>query len=129
MTKLRLGLDSVEQRISKIYLSPSSLPDTDQGNCTNSDNIGCYRCHRRASDACHNFLVSAKRTKSVVTRKSYKIRQFLSFRTDYVIYCATCTLCNRQCIGSCINFRSILSNHESHIKKNKRTYRLVNHFI
>ena len=54
----------------------------------------------------------------------------LSCRTDYVIYCATCTLCNnRQCVGSCINFRSRLSNHKSHIKKNKRTCRLVNHFI
>ena len=80
-------------------------------------------------DACQNFLIPTKRIKSVVTRKSYKIRQSLSCRTDYVIYCAICTLCNRQCVDSCINFRSRLSNHKSHIKKNKRTCRLVNHFI
>ena len=32
-------------------------------------------------------------------------------------------------MGSSINFRSRLSNNKSHIKKNKRTCRLVNHFI
>ena len=113
----------------KDLLVPSSLPDTDQESCTDSDNIGCYRSHRRVNDACQNFLVPSKRSKSVVTRISYKIRQSLSCRSDYVIYCATRTLCNRQCVGSCINFRSSLSNHRSNIKKNKRTCRLVNHFI
>ena len=88
----------------KDLLVPSSLPDTEQENCTDSDNIGCYRCHRRVCDACQHFLAPAKRIKSVVTRKTYKIKQSLSCRTDYVIYCATCTLCNRQCVGSCINF-------------------------
>ena len=48
---------------------------------------------------------------------------------DYVIYCAICTLCNIRCVGSSIKFRSRLSNHKSHIKKNKKTCRLVNHFI
>ena len=76
-----------------------------------------------------NFLVPSKRIKSVTTGKSYKIRQSLSCRTDYVIYCAICTLCNKQCVGSSIKFRSRLSNHKSHIKKNKITCRLVNHFI
>ena len=100
----------------KDLLVPSSLPDIVQENCTDSDNIGCYRCHRQVCDACQNFLIPAKRIKSVVTRKSYKIRQSLSCRTDYVIYCAICTLCNRQCAGSCINFRSRLSDHKRHIK-------------
>ena len=80
----------------KDSLVPSSLPDTVQKNCTDSDNTGCYRRHRRVCDACQNFLAPAKRIKSVVTRKSYKIKQSLSCRTDDVIYCATCTLCNRQ---------------------------------
>ena len=31
--------------------------------------------------------------------------------------------------SSSINFRSRLSNHKNHIEKNKRTCRLVNHFI
>ena len=40
--------------------------------------------------------------KSVVTGKSYKIRQSLFCRTDYNIYCAICTLCNKQCVGSSV---------------------------
>ena len=61
--------------------------------------------------------------------KSYKIRQHLSCRTDFVICCAFCKNCNRQCVGSGIDFRRRLSNYKSHIKKQKRTCRLVNHFI
>ena len=113
----------------KDLLVPSSLRVADQENSINSGIIGCYRCHRQVCDACQNFLVPAKRIKSVTTGKSYKIRQSLSCRTYYVIYCAICTLCNKQCVDSSIKFRSRLSNHKSHIKENKRTCRLVNHFI
>ena len=113
----------------KDLLVPSSLPVADQETSINSGIIGCYRCHRQVCDACQNFLVPAKRIRSVTTGKRYKIRQSLSCRTDYVIYCATCRLCNRQCVDSSINLRSRLSNHKSHIKENKRTCRLVNHFI
>ena len=55
----------------------------------NSGSIGCYRCHRQVCDACQNFLIPAKRIKSVTTGKTYKIRQSFTCRTDYVIYCAT----------------------------------------
>ena len=37
--------------------------------------------------------------------------------------------CNRQCVGSAIDFRRRLSNYKRHIKKQKRTCILVNHFI
>ena len=37
--------------------------------------------------------------------------------------------CNRQCVGSAIDFRHRLSNYKSHVTKQKRTCRLVNHFI
>ena len=113
----------------KDVIVPSSRPVADQETGINSGIIGCYRCHRQVCDAFQNFLVPAKRIKSITTGKSYKIRQSLSCRTGYVIYCATCTLCNRRCVGSSVNFRSRLSNRKSHIKKNKRTCRLVNHFI
>ena len=84
---------------------------------------------KRESFSSHRFLLPSKRIKSVVTGKSYKIRQPLSCRTDYIIYCATCLLCNRQCVGSSVNCRARLSNHKSHIKQEKRICHLVNHFI
>ena len=64
-----------------------------------------------------------------VTSTSYKTRQHLSCRTDFVIDCAFRKKCNRQCVGSAIDFRRRLSNYKSHIKKQKRTCRLVNYFI
>ena len=60
--QIRTGFDSVEQNL-KDLLVPSSLPDIVQENCTDSDNIGCYRCHRQVCDACQNFLIPAKRIK------------------------------------------------------------------
>ena len=113
----------------KDLLVPSALPDVDRVNGVSSDTLGCFRCDRQVCDACHNFLLPAKRIKSVVTGKSYKIRQSLSCRTDYIIYCAICTICNKQCVGSSVKIRARLSNHKSHIKQRKRTCRLVNHFI
>ena len=83
------------------------------------DNPGCFKCYRKVCYACQNFLLPYRR---------YKIRQHLSCRTDFVICCAFCKKCNRQ-FGSAIHFRCRLSNYKSHIKKKKRTCRLVNHFI
>ena len=93
------------------------------------DNPGCFKCHRKVCDACQNFLLPYRRIISVATGKSYKIRQHLSCRTDFVIYCAFCKKCNTQCVGSAIDFRRRLSNYKSHIKKQKRTCRFVNYFI
>ena len=77
----------------KYLLVPSALPDLNRVNTLNSDDAtGCFRCNRKVCDAYHNFLLPSKRITSVVTGKSYKIRQPLSCRTDYIIYCATCLL-------------------------------------
>ena len=113
----------------KDLLVPSALPDVNSSESVSNDALGCFRCDLKVCDACHNFLLLAKRIKSIVTGKSFKIRQALSCRTDYIIYCALCTLCNKQCVGSSVKFRARLSNHKSHIKQEKRTCRLVNHFI
>ena len=113
----------------KVLLVPLALPDLNRTDTLNSDVIGCFLCDCKVCDACHNFLLSSNRIKSVVTRKSYKIRHSLSCRTDYIIYCAICLLCNKQCVGSLVNFCAKCSNHKSHIKQKKRMHHLVNHFI
>ena len=51
-------------------------------------NPGCFKCHHKVSDAFQNFLLPYRRIISVATGNSYKIRQHLSCRTDFVIYCA-----------------------------------------
>ena len=112
----------------KELLVPSALPDVDRVDRVSTDTLGCFRCGRQVCDACHNFLLPAKCIKSVVTSKSYKIRQSLSCCTDHIC-CAICTICNKQCAGSSVKFRARLSNHKSHIKQKKRMCHLVNHFI
>ena len=88
----------------KGLLVPSALSDLNSVDTLNSDVIGCFRCNCKVCDACFNFLLPSKRIKSVATGKSYKIRHSLSCRTDYIIDCAICLLCNRQFVGSSVNF-------------------------
>ena len=88
----------------KDLLVPLALPDLKRTDNLNSDVVGCFRCDRKVCDACHNFLLPSNKIKSVATGKSYKIRHSLSCHTDYIIYCAICLLCNRQCVGSSVNF-------------------------
>ena len=126
-THIRTGLRRTKSL--KDLLVPSVLPDLNRTDTSNSDVVGCFRCDHKVCDACHNFLLPSNRIKSVATGKSYKIRHSLSCHTDYIIYCAICLLCNRQCVGSSVNFRARLSNHKSHIRQKKRTCHLVNHFI
>ena len=126
-TRIRTGFRRT--KTLKDLITPSVLPDLNRTDNLNSDVVGCFRCDRKVCDACQNFMLASNRIRSVATGKSYKIRHSLSCHTDYVIYCAICLLCNRQCVGSSVNFRARLSNHESHIKQRKRTCRLVNHFI
>ena len=126
-TRIRTGFRRTKNL--KDLLVPSALPGLNRTDTLNRDAVGCFRCDRKVCDACHNFLLPSNRIKSVATGKSYKIRDSLSCRTDYIIYCAICLLCNRQCVGSSVNFRARLSNHKSHIKQKKRTCRLVSHFI
>ena len=112
----------------KDLLVPSVFPDVNSVE-SSGDALGCFRCDRKVCDACNNFLLPVKCIKSVVTGTSYKIRQALACRTDYIIYCALCMLCNKQCVLSSVKFRARLSNHKSHIKQKKRMCYLVNHFI
>ena len=94
------------------------------------DNPGCFKCHCKVCDACQNFLLPYRRIISVATGKSYKIRQHMSCRTDFVIYSTFCKKCNRQCVSSAIDFRCRLYNYKSHIKnKNAHVDLHVNHFI
>ena len=48
-----------------------------------------------------------------------------------VVYFAHCVTCNLklQGVGSTVNFKSRLANYKSHIRYNKRTCSVVNHFI
>ena len=69
---------------------PSALPDLNRVDTLNSDVVGRFRCNRKVCDACHNFLLSSKRIKSVATGKvtksdiCYLAAQITSFIALYV---------------------------------------------
>ena len=121
--KVQIRTGSRRTKNLKDLLVPFLLPVADREAGINSGIIGCYRCHRQVCDACQNFLVPAKRIKSVTTGKSYKIRKSLSCRTDYVIYCATCTL-----VTDNVSVFPSISDHACQITK-AILRRIVNHFI
>ena len=67
---------------------------------------------------------------SVATGLSYKIKDALSCKDDWVIYCATCVKCQKQDVGSTFtDFYTRWSNHKSHINKSRKTCTLAKHFI
>ena len=73
----------------KDLLVPSALPDVDRVDRVSSDTLGCFLCDRQVCDACHNFLLPAKRIKSVVIRairsdNHYLATQITSFIVPYV---------------------------------------------
>ena len=72
---------------------PSSLPDIVQENCTDSDNIGYYGCHRQVCDACQNFLIHAKRIKMMSHEKVIKSDSLChAARTICHSLCHMCTV-------------------------------------
>ena len=110
-TRFRTGFcrtKNLKDMLVKSSVQPVTTPQI--------DNPGCFKCHRKVCDACQNLLLPYRRIISVATGKSYKIRQHLSCRTDFVIYCTFCQKCNRQCVDSAISFRCQLSNWLFHLK-------------
>ena len=101
-TRIRTGF--CRTKILKDLLVPLALPDLNRVDTLNSDVVGCFRCNRKICDACQNVLLPSNRIESVATGKSYKIRHSLSCRTDYIIYCAICLLCNRSVLGCQLTF-------------------------
>ena len=46
-----------------------------------------------------------------------------------MLFIFRCVACGLQGVGSTINFKTRLANYKSHIKRNKRTCGIVNHFL
>ena len=77
-----------------------------------------------------NFLLESPSITNVATGASFKIKEALSCKDTWVIYCAICTKCNLQDVGSTKTpFYSSWSNHKSHINCKQKTCTLTKHFI
>ena len=80
-------------------------------------------------DSCDRFVWGTNRIVSTATGKSYWIRKNFTCQSRYVIYCATCTLCREQGVGSTFVWKPRLSNYKYHIAHGIETCGIVKHFI
>ena len=91
-------------------------------------NKGYKHCGNNC-DSCDNFVWATDRITSTATGKSYWVRRDFSCDSKYVIYCATCTLCRRQGVGSTVCWKPRCANYKSQIKKGLETCGIVKHFL
>ena len=94
-----------------------------------NESIGCFKCAAKRCDCCRNFLVVGTSFSSIKTKKIYKISKSLSCTSANVIYLAICVACHLQGVGSTTNFKKRVANYKSHIKRQRRTCSIVNHFL
>ena len=66
---------------------------------------------------------------STATGKSYWIRRDFTCNSHFIVYCAMCTRCREQGVGSTFDWKPRLSNYKSHIKKGINTCGIVKHFL
>ena len=88
-----------------------------------------YRQCGKSCDSCDYFVWGTDRIVSNATGKSYWIRGNFTCHSKYVIYCATCTLCREQGVGSTFYWKPRLSNYKWQIKNGCQTCNIVKHFV
>ena len=90
---------------------------------------GCFKCKAKRCDCCKNFLEEGSTFTSKISGRVFQIGKLLTCTSDNVVYLACCVACGLLTVGSTINFKTRLANYKSHIKRNKRTCGIVNHFL
>ena len=66
---------------------------------------------------------------SNATGKSFWIRGNFTCHSKYVIYCASCALCEKQGVGSTFNWKPRLANYKWQIANGCQTCEIVKHFV
>ena len=80
-------------------------------------------------DSCKNFVSGQSKVKVFATGRTFQIRKNMDCETPNVVYATECLKCGKQGVGSTIKWKPRLSNYKSHIKNNRKTCRIVKHFM
>ena len=80
-----------------------------------------------ACDSCKNFVSGQSSVKVNATGRVFQIRKDIDCNTPNVVYAAECLNCGEQGVGSTVDWKPRCSNYKSHIKKNRKTCRIVKH--
>ena len=86
---------------------------------SDQDTEGYYPCETQCVYCQLLRKLQGNTVQSVATKKSFKIRQNISCKSESVIYLVTCVKCSVHSVGHCTKFnkRKLL---QSHQKQNKR---------
>ena len=79
--------------------------------------------------SCNIFVIASSTLKCFATNKVYKIKRHLTCETRNVIYVAFCVKCQKQGVGSTVEWKPRMRNYKSHINKDRKTCRIAKHFI
>ena len=88
-----------------------------------------YKRYGLKCDSCNNFVLEKTSFVCFATGTKFRTRRDSICDTKNVIYLAYCKKCNKQGVGSCIEWKPRLRNYKSHIKNKNPTCRIVKHFI
>jgi hypothetical protein len=89
---------------------------------------GYKRCNG-ICDSCESFVIETNKIKCSATGKTFLIRRDLNCNSKNVIYCAICTKCTKQGVGSTTEWKPRLRNYKYHIRNCLRTCGIAKHFI
>jgi hypothetical protein len=90
---------------------------------------GCYKCDAKRCDSYKNVFIFGNPFCAAATGRIFLILKSLTCTSSNVVYFAECALCGLQDVCSTANFKSRLANYKSHIKHERRTCSITNHFI
>ena len=77
---------------------------------------GIFLCNKKCQMCQNKHLIPGKHFRCTVTKKHYTIKQHLDCNVRNVIYLITCNTCQKQYVGSIINFKSRFTLYKSDIK-------------
>ena len=88
-----------------------------------------YKSCNKTCDSCRSFVMEVDKIKSSATGREFEIRRKFCCDAKNVIYCAICTLCLKQGVGSTTDWKPRLRNYKSHIANGHKTCSIVRHFL
>ena len=111
----------------KDILSPAAFP-------TNKDkqvilDTSCKKCNKKCH-VCRVFLLESVTITTLATSIKHKIKDSVSCKDNWVVYCGTCIKCQKQNVGSTVTeFYTSYSNPKSHINSKRKTRTLAKHLL
>ena len=88
-----------------------------------------YKRCDKICDSCDDFVLETDHIISTATGKCYNVKNNFKCASKLVVYCAICTKCSSQGIGTTVIWKPRLANYKCHISKKVESCCISKHFI